>query len=336
MRSRWRTVAVAPLVAVALVLSGCATSKRPAADAQSFEPASPDPLVAAAERTGLLDYRYRTVLSVEGGTGVLADLGPVLDAGGLGRALELRGTISGDDRSLHVRTSLVAGLLDGVDGDLPLDPVGLQVEARLIDGTWYVRAPRTLLIAALQEIGARLPADSDVLDQLVSGWVRIDADGSTEALDEISRWVVFESAALQRVLDPVDLLQALTEADEVTAADGTFDDEEVTVYRGTVALEPHEPAEPDASPGSTPGDASGVRVLVEVAVGEDGTVRSASYGVTMHDLLELAGGVGLPDDDASFDDLRQVVRTTFSDVGAAELEIEAPAVYETIALDGES
>ncbi len=326
----------------------CSTSKRPDADPAAFEPGDPAVLAAAARRTAGEEFRYRSVLSVEGGDGDEALIGELLDVTGMTRILDVRGTVAGDDRSVKVKTSLIAGYLDGLDADLPRDPVGLQTEARRVEGTWYVRAPRTLLIAALQRAGAELPGDSELRDQLVSGWVRIDPAGSEETLADVERWTLLDSRALQVAMDPLDLLDALDELDEVEVAPGTFDGEAVTVVRGTARLRPA-PA-PRSDPGadpigfsttsstttSTPDHIDDVPVQVEVAIAEDGTVRSASYGMTFRDLLALAVPVAdlAPSGAASpFSELRQVVRTTFSAIGE-DHEVVVPDVYAEVRLDG--
>lgn len=331
------------VILLAVLVGACNTSKRPEADLGAFEVDDPVVLVGAAQRTAALDYRYRSVLSVEGGEGSVAELGEVLDVTGMTRVLDIRGIVAGDDRAIKVKTSLIAGYLDGLDADLPLDPVGLQTEARRIDGTWYVRAPRTLLTTLLQEVGAELPVDSQALDHLVSGWVRVDPEGSADALADVGRWALLDSEVLQRALDPIDLLEALAEVDEITSAPGTFDGEEVTVVRGTVLLQASpqgsDRTEPVglASTTSVPTGIDAVPVQVEVAIADDGTVRSASYGVTFRDLLGLVvplDGAGIPGGgEDPFLELRQVVRTTFIEVGATDLRVEPPAVFADVELD---
>lgn len=334
-------------VAACLLAASCSGTKKPAASAE-FEAGDPVMLIEAAERTAALPYRYHSTLSIEGGDGgALEDLGELVDMAGMAKLLDIRGTVVGDDRAIRVKTSLVAGYLDALSVDIPLDPIGLQTEARRIDGVWYVRAPRTLIIAALQEVGEALPVEDETYDKILSGWVRIDPGDQSSDMEAFSRTALLGSESLQRVLDPVDILAQLTEVEEVEVAPGVFDEAEVTVVRSTIRF-----------------DGDGAPIQVEAAVGDDGLLKSVSFGITLEDMVGLvaspiepqtestmaqgnasggtttpgrASGAADPSGPSAnsvdpFVSLRQVIRTNFHFVGSEGVLVEEPEVYSVLEL----
>lgn len=327
------------LVLLVLVTGACSSTKKPEADAAAFESTDPVILIEAAERTAALPYRFHSTLSVEGGDGALTEVGAVLDAAALTKLLDIKGTVVGDDRELRVKTSVVAGYLDGMDIDLPVDPVGLQTEARRIEGVWYVRAPRTLFIAALQGIGAELPVESAELDHLVSGWVRLDEGARAEDVEAFSRTALLGSDEWQRVLDPVDVLEQLRHATDVESAPGTFEGEEVTVVHATIDFVTGKAGGASEGDTSTTQAQHDVPIRIEAAIDEHGRLLSVSYGMTFGDLLGLAVPTvdvsigGTSGDVGPFAELRQVIRTNFLDVGVGELEVLPPEVFGVVTLD---
>jgi hypothetical protein len=329
----------ASMLAALLLVASCSGTKKPEADAAAFEVDRPALLVEAAQRTAALPFRYHSTLSVEGGEGTVSDVGAVLDATALTKMLDVKGTVAGDDREVRVKTSLIAGYLDGMDVDLPIDPVGLQTEARRIEGVWYVRAPRTLFIAALQEIGAELPVDSRELDLLVSGWVRLDEGAASDDLDEFSRTALLGSETLQKIFDPVDVLAQLDQVEALEAAPGTFEGQQVTVVQATIDFH----WEKDDATSAAAEDAAAVSTIestreslpvqVEAAIDDEGRLLSVSYGMTFGDLFAMAvpsvdvsiGGAG--GDGGTFGELRLVLRTNFLDVGDDAIEVLPPEVF---------
>ncbi len=343
------------LIACAVLLAACSGTKGAESGSEDFVPGDVSVLREAVERTAAEPYRYHTTLSIEGGDdSVLGTVGDLVEAIGMTKLLDITGTIVGEDRALRVKTSLIAGYLDGLDLNIPVDPIGLQTEARRIDGVWYVRAPRTLITAGLQELGARLPADNDTLDKISSGWVRLDARASHDSMESFSRTALLGSEQLQRVLDPVDLLIEVGSATEMTMADGTFDGEDVTVVRATIGVERDELGTVIDDGGGTattttidelPSDNvlgnnmpdNKVPVRIEVAIGRDGYIRSISYGVAFRDLAglvvpSLRVDAGDSSEGDAFAELRQSIRTNFLDVGETELRIEPPKVFSVVTL----